>query len=279
MRKSVCALLLTVLVLVPATGNAYVQTTSSVGAGLRWSSNCQTFYLNEIGSDDVEDFDRLRDDVKLSLEEWGKPDCTSLTAAYGGTTNFEITGHFKEKEPINLIVWREKKWPYTSRPVAYTAVTYDKDTGEIFDADIEMNGEDFSFTIDPEKEHWKMDVRNVLTHELGHAFGLDHPDVVEATMHWQASPGETCKRDLHEDDINGICKVYPAGSGETCLAVTPIYKFFDFAEVPEPPGDGAGGGGCSAGGGAPVYAAALVFMLLAGALTRVGRVRARGRRP
>ena len=52
------------------------------------------------------------------------------------------------------------------------------------------------------------DVQNILTHELGHALGLGHSANTEATMYYSADLGETKKRDLHTDDLNGYWAIY-----------------------------------------------------------------------
>lgn len=53
------------------------------------------------------------------------------------------------------------------------------------------------------------DVQNVMTHEFGHMLGLDEEYTQkEATMYEKSSPGETKKRDLHQDDLNGFFAIY-----------------------------------------------------------------------
>jgi hypothetical protein len=48
-----------------------------------------------------------------------------------------------------------------------------------------------------------------MVHEVGHFFGLAHsPGHPEATMWACADAGETMKRDLAEDDVEGICAIY-----------------------------------------------------------------------
>ena len=60
---------------------------------------------------------------------------------------------------------------------------------------------------------FKTDVQNTVTHELGHAIGLAHSPVVEATMYYQqTSSGEITKRDLAADDIDAICTLYATGT-------------------------------------------------------------------
>jgi len=240
MKLLVPALCAVLLCLAPLSATAWLQSTSSLGAGLHWTTNCVSVYINERGSTDIGDGTEF-DTIKASLDEWSDLDCSSFRFQFAGFTNFEITGYADEHPAINLITFKEKKWPYTTRPVAYTAVTYSTQTGEIRDADVEMNSEDFEFTTQPEKEPWKIDLQSALTHELGHVLGLDHTDEPEATMYTKAIPGQTGMRSLHEDDKAGICALYPKTGGSQCLEVTPKYLHYDFAEIPQE-------GGCSTSG-------------------------------
>jgi uncharacterized protein (TIGR03382 family) len=56
------------------------------------------------------------------------------------------------------------------------------------------------------------DVQNTLTHELGHAFGLDHTTYAGSTMNATAPAGETSKRSLDQGTSQFICDVYPKGA-------------------------------------------------------------------
>ena len=76
---------------------------------------------------------------------------------------------------------------------------------------------EFDMIIDDVKYDWssigesgKMDFENIISHELGHAFGLGHPDdsCVEETMYRYADFGETKKRTLNTGDIKGIQELY-----------------------------------------------------------------------
>jgi hypothetical protein len=64
------------------------------------------------------------------------------------------------------------------------------------------------------------DVQNTATHEFGHFLGLAHPPVEAATMYAYAPPGQTSKRILNQDDINGICDIYPLNA-QTAWCVPP----------------------------------------------------------
>jgi len=247
--------------LAPAGALAWTQSKSSKGVGLKWPDSCLKVYINEEGSDDVDDGSDI-DAVKASLDEWNKVECSPATMSFAGFTNITKTGHTGEEPVVNIVIWREKKWPYTNRPVAYTAVTYNPASGEIVDADIEFNGQDFVFTTDPIKEHWKIDIQNAATHELGHVLGLDHSDDELSTMHLAAGPGEYHKRSLNEDDIEGLCTIYP-DNGKQCVQVVPQDVYSDYPDTKEP-------GGCAAG---PRGAAGVAPLLLglAGLLAWRGR--------
>lgn len=55
-----------------------------------------------------------------------------------------------------------------------------------------------------------MDLKNIVTHELGHALGLGHPEqsCSDETMHGFAAFGETKKRTLNNGDIRGVKRLY-----------------------------------------------------------------------
>ncbi len=232
-------LALLILVAIPGPASGWVQSQSSKGAKLYWSDSCLTMYINERGSEDIPDESEF-DEIKSSLDAWGGVSCSSFLIQFAGLTNLEITGHLKEDPAVNMIVFREQKWPYSTRPVAFTAVTYNVNTGEIFDADIEMNGEDYAFTTRPDEETWKIDVQNTITHELGHVLGVDHTPEAAATMFDHAGPGEVNKRTLEEDDIDALCTLYPLQENMMCTKVEPTFLFYDFPVEREDDGCAAG---------------------------------------
>ncbi len=117
-------------------------------------------------------------------------------------------------EHANIVVFRPFDWPVhyaSSTAFAITSVNVDPDTGQIVDADVEFNLEFQPLGVD----EWSttpsqtVDIRTTAAHEAGHFLGLDHSEVQESTMYRRAAPGETNKRDLLDDDIEGLCSIYP----------------------------------------------------------------------
>jgi MYXO-CTERM domain-containing protein len=130
-------------------------------------------------------------------------------------------------------------------------------------------------------------VRNTVTHEVGHFLGLDHTPIEAATMFATAPRGETAKRDLHQDDIDGLCAIYPQGQqgGKSCDLSN--VGFFERPEVgPQTQCAAPDGCACTAmgptGGGGGVAWLAVVgaaALALARRPRRRSRpVRSRGRR-
>lgn len=198
----------------------------------------------------------------------------------------------------NSLVFRTESWcapgdsvgacSYDAAALAITSVFANKTSGQIRDADIEVNAR-FFIWADLETDTGavgKQDLQNALTHEMGHLMGLDHTcylvgpppvdqngapipacdsasaDVRATTMFASAEPGDLQKRTLAPDDKQAICDMYP---------------FVDDPHVPAPnPPDDSGGCAVAPGvGGARASLAAALAAL--GALVAATRRRARGR--
>ncbi len=114
----------------------------------------------------------------------------------------------------NRVVWRETWWPQDVDPatLALTTSVYRRSTGQLLDADIDVNGVHHTWTDADVPQPGLADAENTLTHELGHMLGLAHVTDPEATMFARSDSGEVNKRSLEADDIDGLCFIYPEGA-------------------------------------------------------------------
>jgi hypothetical protein len=182
------------------------------GSDAKWqdSSLPVEYYINPSGSG-LNESDVINA-IRLSFEEWSKPDCTYVSSKYMGKTSSTTAS---PSDFVNNLFFITGKWPpelggYGTIAVC-TPATYSD--GYIKDADIRFNAADFKWSTTGEKG--KMDVQNIATHEIGHLFGLDHTMVFGATMYPYSGPADTRQRSIEEDDIKGICYLYPASNSST----------------------------------------------------------------
>jgi MYXO-CTERM domain-containing protein len=176
--------------------------------------------------------------------------CSDFRFEDGGyPSGLETNGYGAERDGENRIVWHEDEWPEDLHggTLAVTTTLYRVSTGQILDADIDVNGVDYFWTDTTDPGAVDTDVQNALTHELGHVLGLAHVSDPDATMYAESAPGDLEKRSLAQDDIDGLCFVYP-----------------DRVLTPDaPPFHGHALTGCSA---APARDGAPAWILVAGAL-------------
>jgi hypothetical protein len=98
---------------------------------------------------------------------------------YTGTVQLLATG---STDQINSVQWIENGWDYSAHAIAVTSYSYYlQDPPSVVDADIFINGEDYQWTTDV-SDNSRVDVQQVLIHELGHLLGIAHTSVSGAQM-------------------------------------------------------------------------------------------------
>jgi hypothetical protein len=161
-------------------------------------------------------FDIANAVVTKAFASWEEPACDPMTGGKPnihvenlGSVECDLVQYNSKSANANIVVFRDQNWPHPTGPhnIALTTVTYDVRTGEIYDADMEINTAGFGITTSDADV--QTDLLSVVTHEAGHFIGLSHSLDSTATMWANYTTGNIGPRTLAVDDINAVCAVYP----------------------------------------------------------------------
>jgi MYXO-CTERM domain-containing protein len=233
---------------------AYVRYTSD-GVSFSWPQSCVAITAYPAEFVEMMPLEESENAATQAAAAWSSATntCTYLTlsVAYSnGAAPRAVNDH------RNSLIFRVKSWcelqadgscaddatNYDVSALAVTSVVAAKQTGEIRDADIEVNAADHHWTdvaLHPDMAAGYQDLQNALTHEMGHLIGLDHscyqpasgvvhplddtgnpaPDcnqapaeIRDSSMFPSATPGDLEKRDLSSDDQKAVCDIYPVAN-------------------------------------------------------------------
>ena len=241
------------------------------GVPLRWKERCIGFSMQSDGSRSF-DPELLAELMSEAFDTWNSADCNpgrphfllkrqadAFCAAPEYNVDFDV-----DKGNANVVIFHDDEWPHPTleSALALTTVTYDADTGEIYDADIEINTFGIEFTTSDTDVTY--DLLTTLQHETGHFLGIAHSPEPDAAMHEMPSYGTTARRALSEDDVAAVCEAYPPEEAELAASCSPMPHDFSphCARTLSPKFDLEPAGGCSTPpapppGGAPLLAAAI----------------------
>ncbi|HJL19145.1 MAG TPA: matrixin family metalloprotease [Sandaracinaceae bacterium LLY-WYZ-13_1] len=189
---------------------------------LEWERPCSAIALSvEAPSDDLSEAEVLGV-LERSIETWETVECDGTPlgidiAILEERSTCVAPLYRDDGGNVNTVMfvqdWGDRM--YDPAAFAVTTVWHRRSTGEILDADMEVNERRGPYGICPPdgcSDERIVDLENVFTHELGHYLGLAHSAEPEATMFASAVAGETTKRTLTADDVEGMCEVYPEGT-------------------------------------------------------------------
>jgi MYXO-CTERM domain-containing protein len=279
------AVLLMLELVASSTAHAYCRMTTKMatagntcvldGIPLAWRRQCISFSMISRPQADPP-FESVRTVADHSFETWMQVTCggqkvglqTAQTAELAACDQPEYSRHEPNANTIIFVQdWAARSLPQDA--FGLTLVWHDPTTGEILDADMQLNETLGAFSIcDQVCQAGAVDIQNVMTHEAGHFFGLGHSDVVGATMSARATVGETSKRSLADDDRAGLCAIYGNNAAASCTS-SDFVPDNGFSPTCAPTQSSSKSGiGCSVtasrGGAAPSHIAALWMLCLAG---------------
>lgn len=213
----------------PATAHAFCRTTTSPlppnyhpsrgcytdGLLLFWRNACVSYSINQAASRNIS-YEEAQRVIDNAFATWVNVTCANGNPVGIAVSNMGPVGcsevKFNNESPNqNLIVFRDDEWPYSdpNSTLGLTTVTFNAETGEIYDADMEINSSARNLSTSDKVPANGFDLASVVAHEAGHFFGLAHATSPSATMYASYKPGTTALRTLAQDDIDGICSIYP----------------------------------------------------------------------
>ena len=179
---------------------AYKVKKTKNGNIIKWNTNTVTYYANTSGGPP----DSLAA-IQAAMKTWTDVHSSSFHFVYGGPT---ISTVRNPDDGINIIYFGKIR---NKARVARNYVQWNKESGKLYDSDIVFNTAHKLSAADkcPEDSY---DIQGVLTHELGHSLTLNElykQTHEEKTMYWKENKGDTKKRTLDQDDVDGISYLYP----------------------------------------------------------------------
>ena len=223
-----CALVLgcTVMVQVreeaPSSAYVFFHTKKAPVQNWRWWKRAGPlpFHVAQVTPQEVP-LDQVPTIMQNAFDAWTDLPCGLVPEVYyaGPVTTTKTTEPADTSIPAdNIIVFVQSsaEWGalrHSQSELAITKVFADPDTGEIVDADMEINDAGFKFTIsDAPDQAGEVDYIGTMVHEAGHFFGMDHSLTTTATMfvsYIAATPTDAHpQRSLEQDDIDGVCLLY-----------------------------------------------------------------------
>jgi hypothetical protein len=257
------------------------------GLPLWWRNACVGYSIQRSASRQIS-YDDASRVIAAAFLKWTGTACptdgmgasrVSVDVHDEGAVDCSLVQYNSDQPNQHIIVFRDDAWPHNdaNNTLALTTVVFDPKSGEIYDADMEINTAQQRLTVNDPIPADGYDLASIVTHETGHFLGMAHSGDAHATMFAHYSQGTTTLRNLSQDDIAGICTIYPPDGTRTVdKTVSPTSRIAGTPCDPTPRhgfgtqcgtapkkagcavagGLGSGGSGDAPNGGAPALALA-----------------------
>ena len=191
------------------------------GVPLFWTRECVSYSIQRDGTSFLPYAD-MSAGVAAGFNVWLEPNCNGeppgIALVELQNVSCDQVEYNSSNGNVNVVTFRDDNWTHPDSPdkIAVTTVTFNPQTGEIYDVDIEVNTALHLFTTSDSEIAY--DLASIMAHEAGHFFGMGHSLDWDATMFELYEPGSIEERSLTNDDKRGMCAMYPPWEidRETC---------------------------------------------------------------
>lgn len=210
------------------------------GPVLHWASSCVSFDVQKDGSLlRGLSYDVAHAAIVSGFSQWLNADCgdgrtPGVTVSDYGPVECRVPEYNQDAPNANVFMFRDDYWPYENAidTLALTTLIYDADTGEIYDADVEVNTVQTKMVLG-DVGPFDIDFDSVITHEIGHFLGLSHSDAQGSTMHRSYAPGQTAMATIEHDDEKGICEALAPEREVSSVSCDPRHGFSEQCALPK----------------------------------------------
>ncbi len=210
------------------------------GPLLHWASACVSFDVQKDGSAKRGiEYEVARASIHHAFREWLNADCgdgqgPAIRIEDYGPVECRKAEYNQQAGNANIVMFRDDMWPYqnTIDTLALTTLIFNAETGEIYDADVEVNTYESIMSIGRDTRT-SIDFNSVITHELGHFLGLSHSNVEHSTMLPSYEPGNLEMASIEQDDVDGVCAALPPGRSTKADSCEPRHGFSPECAVEE----------------------------------------------
>jgi hypothetical protein len=152
------------------------------------------------------------DAVEAGFQTWEAVSCSALGFTYLGTTSaakvLPTGAEFNGKNEVIFSTQANWDHPYGVLGVTVPGALVD---GRIIESDIAFSP-DVNWTTSTNPGWGSMNIQGVATHEIGHFFGLQHVLADYGAVMVPATSDGVNELYLSQDDVNGVCYLYPTGA-------------------------------------------------------------------
>jgi len=179
---------------------------SFLARGAKWKV-AEPWVVNTANSEGLAS-DFVFDNLTADIAKWESAAAADILGD-GSVTTDVLAADMVSPDDVNEVYFGEISQPGAiAAPIVWGIFGGRPSNRQLVEWDMIFDEVDFDWSATGEAG--KMDFENIMTHELGHAVGMGHPDsaCAEETMYAFADFGETKKRDLNAGDIAGVAKLY-----------------------------------------------------------------------
>jgi hypothetical protein len=198
------------MILVPAISSGFELRKDATGSPVSWKSDIE--FIFDARARDVLGDPQAFASAKAALETIAAMVPGHTVTIREGTVHEPGYDTSPGAQNQNQIIV-QTNWQYQVDTTATTFLTVDEHSHKIIHADVVLNAQYRKFKALPANSTpggQYEDLQNILTHEFGHAFGLDHNSNDASVVMFPLAPtGEISKRLLAEDDKAGLRALYP----------------------------------------------------------------------